>query len=312
MKYQATSRILSVVFHGLIFAAFGALASYFAFFVLPFYFSGNPTRWSTNLFEGPYFLYFELAAIGLIMAILSGIGLFHGIKGIINPRDDAPVVKSLTWFIVEGYIASLFWFLQATLLFDLLNASSNNLSFVIIMSLVITVALLIATNIPMVRLYDGKKQDYLFSSVTMGAIISVLVIALCSLLTLIGNWSLSSGTSPANWCNVFFTYIGVAMLIIACVLILAYIALKKGKKSANYLISTATLLTGAQLIGYCVIDILQYENDNCHYNHVDLEWNGYGFDIMGFVLGSVIIFAALYLFYASGSSSAKNEKINKA
>lgn len=310
MKYQATSRILSVIFHGLIFAAFGALASYFAFFVLPFSFSGNPTRWSTNLFEAPYFLYFELAVIGLVMAILSAIGIYHAVKGIINPRDDESVVKALTWFIVEGWVAALFCFLQATLLFDLLNASSNNLAFVIIMSIVFTVAILIATNIPMVRLYDGKKQDYLLSSITLGGVISVLAVALCSLLTLIGNWSSALGTQKYNWCNVMFTYLGVAMLIVGCILILAYIALKKGKKAGSYLVSVATLVLGAQLIGYCVIDIVNYDNNYCHYNGMNNAWNGYGFSIMGIVIGSVVILASLYLFYAS--SQEKPAKINKA
>lgn len=314
MKYQSTSRILSVLFHGLIFMAFGALASYFAFFVLPWSFSTNPTRWSTSLFSAPFFLYFELAVIGLVMAILSAIGFYHGVKGVINARDDEPVRKSLTWFIVEGWVVALFWLLQATLLFDCLNASNNNLAFVIIMSVVFTIIFLIATCIPMVRMYgDNKKPEYLLKSLNLGGIIGALTISFCTLLTLIGNWSGSAGTAAQEYANKYFGYLLVATLVIAVVLIVAYIALKKGKKASGYLVSTATLLTGAQLIGYCIMDLLDHENHeniSCHYYAMDNAWNGYGFVIMGIVVGSVIVLTSLYLFYAHGQEG--KEKINKA
>ena len=59
MKYSSTARILSTVFHGLIFAAFGCLGFYFGFFTTPWYWTSGVLALFQDGYIGAYNLYLE-------------------------------------------------------------------------------------------------------------------------------------------------------------------------------------------------------------------------------------------------------------
>ena len=148
MKYSMTSRTLCVVFHAIIAAAMGLMGIWFGIFVVPEFLGSNPQQFYGNFgFDrnGAFFLWYELAVVGLSLFVISLLGLIDGIKSILDSRNDEPVV------------AAVFFALQGMLLWDL-TANGSNVAFVIVMALLIAIVLLIATNIPMVRLYDQRDQ----------------------------------------------------------------------------------------------------------------------------------------------------------
>ncbi|MBR6865795.1 MAG: hypothetical protein IKM80_00940 [Bacilli bacterium] len=317
MKYANTSRTLSFLAHALIVLAFGALGLYFGAFVVPEYFGTDPTYFTKNLFSGAYLLYLELAVVGLSFAIISGYGLFYAIKGLMNPRDDEPVVKALTTLIVEGWAAGLFFLLQAILFFDL-TGNNGNLVFVIVMSLFIAIVLLIATNIPMVKLYDGKDQKPLLRGFIGGAMVLSCAIALEAGLSLIVN---ATNSSLNAWkqgeINLLLLTITLSSLAAFVLLLLAWLSkFKNGTKVPGFMAGGAAIALAAGLIIYGVLTIVWRDN-GIHLNYA-LEsgktyvfgasgW-GYGFPIMNLVVGAVTAAFGGYIMIAASKSSTEIAK----
>ena len=315
MKYANTSRTLSFLAHLLIVLAFGALGLYFGAFVVPEYFGTDPTYFTKSLFSGAYLLYLELAVVGLSFAVISGYGLFYSVKGLMNPRDDAPVVKALTTLIVEGWAAAIFFLLQAVLFFDLTgnNGADSNLVFVIVMSLLIAIIFLIATNIPMVKLYDGKDQKPLLHGFIGGAMVFTCAIALEAGLSLIVN---AANTSVNVWkqseINLLLLTITLSNLVAFVLLLLSWLNnFKKGNKLPGFMAGGAVIAVGIGLIIYGVLTIVWRDN-GIHLNYALEEgktyifggahW-GYGFPIMNLVVGAVTSVLGGYIMIAANKST---------
>jgi len=307
MKYQNTSRTLSFLAHALIALLFGLLGLYFGIFVVPWYFLPSTARtgivewfWENALFNGSFLLYLELAVIGLSMATISGYGLYHSIKALQNPRDDAPVVKSFTVLIVEGWIMGIFFLLQAALYFDLTGntgSTKDNLVFVIVMGILFALILLIATNIPMVKLYDGKDQKPLLKEMVGGVMVVTGFTAIESAIALIAN-ATNSSLNPwkqgeINWLLAVVVAMNLAAVVLTAI---AYFAVfNKNGKLAAYLAGFAVLALGAGLIAYGVLSIV-WRDDCIHLNYIgDLgaykfgDKYGYGFMIMNLVVGAITL-----------------------
>ena len=315
MKYANTSRTLSFLAHLLIVLAFGALGLYFGAFVVPEYFGTDPKYFAEFLFDGAYLLYLELAVVGLSFAVISGYGLFYSVKGLMNPRDDAPVVKALTTLIVEGWAAAIFFLLQAVLFFDLTgnNGADSNLVFVIVMSLLIAIIFLIATNIPMVKLYDGKDQKPLLHGFIGGAMVFTCAIALETGLSLIVN---AANTSVNVWkqseINLLLLTITLSNLVAFVLLLLSWLNnFKKGNKLPGFMAGGAVIAVGIGLIVYGVLTIVWRDN-GIHLNYALEEgktyifggahW-GYGFPIMNLVVGAVTSVLGGYIMIAANKST---------
>lgn len=319
MKYANTSRTLSFLAHLLIVLAFGALGLYFGAFVVPEYFGTDPKYFAEFLFDGAYLLYLELAVVGLSFAVISGYGLFHAVKGLMNPRDDEPVVKALTTLIVEGWAAAIFFLLQAVLFFDLTgsNGADSNLVFVIIMSLLITIILLIATNIPMVKLYDGKDQKPLLRGFIGGAMVFTAAIALEAGLSLLVN---ATNTSLNVWkqseINLLLLTVTLANLVAFVLLLLAWLNnFKNGNKLPGFMAGGAVIAVGIGLIIYGVLTIVWRDN-GIHLNYAlesgknyifGAKW-GFGFPIMNLVVGAVTCALGGYVMIAGSKAKAEIAK----
>jgi hypothetical protein len=314
MKYQSTSRTLCFLFHALIIAAFGSLGMFFGVFVVPEYFS-TFNHYFVSI-DGDYFLFLELAVLGLVLLTLSVFGLIYAIKGILKPSDDEPVVKSLTFFVAEGWVVSAFFLLQGVLLFDVVSfGDSKNLAFVIIMALLFAIMLLIATNIPMVRLYDGRDQTPLLATLSLSAGIVGLFLGVEVLSNLVFNWLRGENSFSAyHEVNLLLGIIVGVGLVIAVLGILASVLIKKkgakGLTIGGFLNSASVFVLGGGLLSYAFVDMLVDSDKTLliHFNSKDRSWGGYGFDVMAIIVGALAILGSVYFFVAT-SKDAKNKSL---
>ena len=184
MKYSQTARVLSLIFHGIIALAFGCLGFYLGFFVVPEYFNAGANIFVDSLFRASYLLYFELAAVGLTLFLISTYGFAKALLSL-NSSSDEKLVQSFSAFIADGWVASIFFLLQAVLLFDLTSnttgTSNGSVAFVVVAALIVAIILLIATNIPMVKLFDGKDSSILVTRLAWGFGTTLIVMGLLAL-----------------------------------------------------------------------------------------------------------------------------------
>lgn len=321
MKYTSTSRTLSLMAHALIFLAFGFMGIWFGFFVVPQYLGGTPDyfyrdsglSFNTN---GSFFLWFELAVVGLAFMVISTLGFIDAFKAIQNPHDDEPAVRSFSALICEGWIAAIFFLLQACLLWDL--TANGNLVFVIVMALLIAIILLIATNIPMVKIFDQRDQTPLLCDFIGSAALTCLVVGVEAALALIG---------AATWANQrvqvsHLLYVIIAVSIVSAIFaFVGWLRLKKEKsdkslKFASFMSAGAIAVTGAGLLVYGIMDIVyQYAPGSTsvalpvHLYMKDLSFD-LGFGVMAIVLGSLLLIGAFAVAYFANNDSIKGKKFN--
>ncbi len=306
-KYQSTSRVLVLVFQILIFAAFGAFGCYFGFFAVPFYLTADPTLDGIVSAEYAYNLFLELAVIGLSEMTIAIYGIVQGVKGVLEPKNDKPVVKGFTTFIVEGYVAAAFFFLNAALFFDLIKGT--NLAFVIIMSSIITIALMIATNIPMVRLYDNIDQKPLLASLSRGFGVVGAWIFILTGLTLIGSFTYTR--AYATMIRTFLLLACLCGLAIALLLGFAGHLLSAPKsdnssKIAGYLSSGAIGVSGILFLVNGILDIA-WRDYKCHLNFAkEVAGSDYAYPVMSIILGSIFIIGAIAFAVLNSKENAKS------
>ncbi len=319
MKYTSTSRTLSLIAHALIFLAFGFMGIWFGFFVVPQYLGGNPDHWYNESglsfhTNGAFFLWFELAVVGLAFMIISAIGFYHAMKSLQDIRNDEPAVRSFIALINEGWIAAVFFLLQASLLWDL--TANGNIAFVIIMAIIIAIILLIATNIPMVKIFDQRDQKPLLRSFIGSAAIVLIVCAVEAALALVGS---------STWANQRVQVSYLLIVIIASSFIAALFAFfgwlvmgknkeEKGARVATYLAAASLAFVGIGLIVYGIMDICYQFPPNASkgdfpvhlYNTVEKLSNfDLGFGIMSIVIGSLSLIGSLVLAYFANHETPK-------
>lgn len=312
MKYSNTSRSLSVLFHGLIAALMGSMGLYFGFFVVPQYFSKIKMSFTKYLFTAPYLLYLELAVIGLALFLISIYGLVQAILSI-TKNSDEPLRKSFTTFIAEGWVVAIFFLLQGTLLFDLIK--NDSLAFVVIMSIIIAVIVLIGTNIPMVKLYDGKNSTPLLSTLSLAFATVFGCLAFLTLLSLIGGYSYDGGKFQSSvWIltELWVLFI-VAAVAFGLLLATGLIVKKKGLTRVSNILagglsSLAGVAIGTGLLAAGSLEIVWKDNP-CHLVATSVDtyaFTGYGFGIMCLVIGALLTIGSFCFFGAL--LSPKNNK----
>jgi hypothetical protein len=305
MKYTITSRTLCLVFHSLIVLAFGCLGIYFGFFVTPLYLNEAYRMQFTDL-SAAYNLYLELGVVGLSLFTVSLYGLVYAIKGFLKPNDDEVVVKSLTAFVCDGYIASVFFVLQALVFFDL--TANGNVAFVVIMAIVIAILLLVATNIPVVRLYDGRDQKPLVAGfLATGAVVSAYIF-LDLLLTLI--ISLGAGAyANSGMLNTIVGYNCIGSLVSAALLIASAVMTKKGSEKTaltNALAGIALIVAAALFIANGAVDIVTSEKA-VHLEGVSLKYTGPAYAIMSIITGALLVAAGILVMVFGSGRKGKQE-----
>lgn len=316
MKYSQTARVLSLIFHGIIALAFGCLGFYFGFFVAPEYFNPGANIFVEYLFSGSYLLYFELAVIGLSLFLISSYGFVKALLSI-NSNSDEKLVESFSAFIADGWVASIFFALQAILLFDLTSnttgTSNGSVAFVVVAALIIAIILLIATNIPMVKLFDGKDSSILVTRLAWGAATALLVMSVEALITLPG---LYVATDMAYDADISFQLWTLFVATVVPGILLALLGFKVRKdgfaKTANF--SNATITVTGGLIGIAMLLIGCFElvglgDDESFYTILTTDFKpvGYGYPVMLVILGSLLIIGTVAFVGYSLSPKAKRE-----
>lgn len=321
MKYTSTSRTLSLLAHAIIFLAFGFMGIWFGFFVVPQYLGGTPDyfyRDSGLSFDtnGAFFLWFELAVIGLAFMAISLLGFLQALKSLKDIHNDEPAVRSFSALICEGWIAAIFFLLQAALLWDL--TANGNLVFLIIMALLIAIILLIATNIPMVKIFDQRDQLPLLRDFMGSGALVTLIMGVEAVLGLIGaaTWA----NQKTQIFNLLYVII-IASFVAAILSFLGWLMLGKNKndkglKLSSFLSAGAIAAVGAGLLVYGILDIVyQYAPGSSsvtlpvHLYNKDLSFD-LGFGIMGIVLGSLLLIGAIVVIYFANNDSIKTKKID--
>lgn len=322
MKYTSTSRTLSLLAHAVIFLAFGFMGIWFGFFVVPQYLGANPDyfyhdsglSFDTN---GAFFLWFELAVIGLVFMVISLLGFIQALKSLKDIRNDEPAVRSFSALICEGWIAAIFFLLQGALLWDL--TANGNLVFLIVMALLIAIVLLIATNIPMVKIFDQRDQAPLLRDFIGSASLVALVMGVEATFGLIG---------ALTWANQKTQIFDLLYIIIIASFVTAILAFfgwfilgknktAKGLKVSSLLSSGAIATTGIGLLAYGILDIVyQYAPGSSsvplavHLYSKDLKAFDLGFGIMAIVIGSLLLIGAIVVAYFANNNSIKTKKID--
>ena len=322
MKYTSTSRTLSLLAHAVIFLAFGFMGIWFGFFVVPQYLGANPDyfyhdsglNFDTN---GAFFLWFELAVIGLVFMVISLLGFIQALKSLKDIRNDEPAVRSFSALICEGWIAAIFFLLQGALLWDL--TANGNLVFLIVMALLVAIVLLIATNIPMVKIFDQRDQTPLLRDFIGSASLVALAMGVEATLGLIG---------ALTWANQKTQIFDLLYIIIIASFVTAILAFfgwfilgknktAKGLKVSSLLSSGAIAVTGIGLLAYGILDIVyQYAPGSSsvplavHLYNKNLSEFDLGFGIMAIVIGSLLLIGAIVVAYFANNNSIKTKKID--
>ncbi len=320
MKYTNTSRTLSLIFHTLIFLAFGAMGVYFGLAVAPCYFSNS----ALETISAPYNLYSELGMVGLTLATISMYGIVNAVKSLQNPRDDAPVIKCFNAFIVEGYIAAIFCLLNGVVYFDAIrggdSTSGKALGFLIVLMILLFIGLMIATNIPMVKLYDRKDQTPLLASFGVAAGVFFGWAAIVTLGTLIGSWT----QGIVAWSHVINGQLAAFLVIYianAALLITSGIFVKKGgnvqTKIAGYFTSLAGMLTSFCFITNGVIGLVYGKNSGnslaVHLQGIEhkIPASGDAFAIICLVVGAMLFVGSIVFAGMHGTGKIFKKKLAK-
>ncbi len=316
MKYSQTARVLSLVVHGVIALAFGCLGFYFGFFVTPEYFNPAANQFVEYLFEGSYLLYLELAVIGLSLFLISTYGFVKALLSI-NEGSDEKLVESFSAFIADGWLVSVFFLLQAVLLFDLTSnttgTSNGSVAFVVVAALIIAIILLIATNIPMVKLFDGKDSSILVTRLAWGAATALLVIAAEALITLPGLYLATDMAYDGDILLQLWTLVVAAGVPGVLLAMLGFKVAKKGiAKTTSFSNGTITVTGGligiAMLIMGC-LELVGLGDDESFYTLLTTNFKpvGYGYPVMLVILGCLLILGTIAFVGYTFSPKAKRE-----
>lgn len=297
MRYTNTSKTLCLVFHTLIFLAFGALGIYFGAFVVPGFFSGNGTYAEFSdelaLISSAYVFYLELAVIGISVAAVAVKGVIDAVKSI-QGGGDAEVVNSFAAFIAEGWLAAIFFILNGALFFGMVSGEAN-VWFTIAMCAIIAIGLLIAVNIPTVKLFDGKDSNPLINSLSVAGVAAGAPLFLLPILSAI--FLLPANVQAMNVGKVNIQLFAIALIgaAILAASIVSLLTSKKGLGKASTLaVCAASIVTGADMITLAILNFTWKDEkvfiiaNKFVGKLADLKW-GTAYSVMLIVLGVAIV-----------------------
>lgn len=297
MKYTNTSKTLCLVFHTLVFLAFAALGIYFGAFVVPGFFSGSSiyAEFSANLkfITSSFVFYLELAVLGISLATVACKGVLDAVKAI-RGGNDSDVVNSFSAFIAEGWIAAIFFILNGGLFFGMISGEAN-IWFTIVMCLLLAIGLLIAVNIPTVKLFDGKDATPLIAKLSLAGVgvgAPLFVLPVLSAIFLLPANVQAMNVGKVNIQLFAVAIIGAAILAAS---IVSMLTSKKGLAKASTLaVCASSLVAGADMITLAVLNFTWKDEKVFIIGNkfvgklADIKW-GTPFSIMLIVFGIAVL-----------------------
>ena len=304
MKYSSTVRLINVILFVALGIGFGFLGIYFGFLVTPFlWLKTGPIELPTMSFG----LAAMLGVTGLAGLIVSAYGLFNSVLSLLREKDDRLVRRSFGCFIAIGYLAALFFLINATWLYRLTstNIGYDEFGFVIVVYSVLAIISLLVSNIPLVRMYgEGEELNSIMKIIDGTLFASTLAVALVFLSSYImvvtGNGVYQQAAVANQMLVGFLLSLGAALL--SGVAFVGYaIADKTGsiKKINGFLFEGSLCVTGGLILSAGIFEYLSQSkktpDDVSLVARAIHSTNGayMEFSVMAFILGGLLILASL-------------------
>ncbi len=303
MRYSSTPRMLNLVIFAALAVGFGFLGVYFGFLVTPFLWSGMHTT-PIAVPEISVALSVMLGSLGVSGLIIAIFGLFNSIKSLLK-KDDVYVLNSFNCYFALGYLLVAGLFLNATWLIRLTTTNFNpNIAvwFVIIVYIVAMIAIMIGTNVPLVRIYNEDESgksigDVLLRASFAGGLGVAIVFLVSLLITAIGG----EAGAGKNVISVKFAVYGIIPLIGAILALVGRFLAKKeseSKLSAGLLYGSLGVYGIAMMV--CGIFSIIYNGDKDKFSLMTQtpygHWNNWlDTTVLSFIFGGLVLIGGIVL-----------------
>lgn len=318
MRNYSTMRSVNIFLFCLLMAGFGALAVYFGFLQTPFIWTGKGAV--VDLPDMSYALVLMLGAIGIAGFIISTYGFAVSIMSVVK-RNDNYTVRAFASYIALGYVLCVALLLNAAWLYRLTttNYGYNEFGFVITLYVIALIVLLIAANVPLVKLYGEEKNSGKTMKVITGTVTAInFGLALPFFLSYLN--ALSTGTF--NMSSIVTMKFGIYALIafVAFIVSLAsFIAFskadKEGKESVlGFSLFGVTSLVDAVAIITCGVFAQLFSEKNISFmagKIGGLFSYSTEFAVMSYIIGILLVVGVVsVIIYSLTPHKKKNTEVN--
>lgn len=247
LRNYTTMRYVNLCLFLVLLAGFAVLGIYFGFLFTPYIIVGHgPIEDIPTMSVA---LSTMLGAIGISGALVSGFGLYYSIMSILK-NDDSYVIKGFASYIAIGYIISIALLLNAVWLYRLTtsNYEYNELAFVIVIYLIALIVALIASNVPLVKLYGEETTPNSTMKVVVGALAAVdLGIALPFFASYLTSLSAGAFVNSTIVTAKFGSY-ALATFIAFLIFAFAFYLFSRGEKANKESKAGMGLFTGGTIV----------------------------------------------------------------
>lgn len=312
MKYSSVVRTINLVIFALLFAGFAFLGIWFGFLVVPFQWRGGAGSALASDFPTiSVALAMELAVLGFTGAVVAGRGLLASILSVLRPNDDEIVIRSFGAYIGVGLVAALFLFFNATWLYRLTttNFKYDDIGFVVVVYVIAFLIIMFGTLVPLSKIFgDHERYNEIMRIISLTAGAATLSTALVFFLAFVPFCVNSASTTHSSQL-ILQSGLGALLPFLAAVcFFLALVGYRKADKEKKvvklngFLFEGGLCFTGAAIIVAGVLEnVYQYKELRISFltsqsvpatngNYVD-------FAVMSYILGGILVLAALYLAY---------------
>ena len=305
MKYSSTSRLVNAIVFPILLLAFGFLGVYFSFFVSPTYLSplGEAQKFASSF---PYNFSMSFGMLGIAVMALACYGTILSIKAL-GDKKDAAVEKTFFIYIAISYVLAAWFALNALVFYRLIG--KDQYVFWIVMFVIFLIGSLIAGNVPLMKILDGKESNEILIIITEAAAALALGYLCNSIPTfLVATISAANGSGYyANYTNQLLTS-SILAAIALCVSVLGIVFIKKGKKIGEILAGATLLPYSGMFIATGIFEIIYRNENKFSLQSVKGNFAGWDYVVMSFIVALILLIgAATFL-----SSSILPEKKKKA
>lgn len=317
LRNYSSMRYVNLAIFTVLFAGFLTLAIYFAFLITPYlWVSGVKAPIENMPDDFSTALGVMLGAIGVAGSLISGFGFYYSLMSILK-NDDEYVIKGFASYIAIGYMVSIALFLNAVWLYRLTTTEIGygEIAFVIIIYLIALIIALIASNVPLVKLYGEDEHSNRTMKVIVGSLAAVdLGVAIPFLASYFVCLSSGSFANKDIVSTKFLVY-GLIPLLAFLVFAIAFYSFCKGEKAKKETKLGMGLFTGGTIVNGAAIlltGIFAQVWDTKKVSFLDAGRGTYDhiieFAVISYILAGIIILGSIGLVVYSLVPHKKKEK----
>lgn len=305
MRNYSTMRPINVILFLILMCGFGALGIYYGGLVTPFLWTGKGAV--VSLPETSYALNLMLGAIGFGGFIVSTYGFVTSIISVVKRNDDY-TIKAFASYIALGYVACVALLLNAAWVYRLTTTNNgySEFGYVITLYVAALIIILIATNVPLVKLFGEEKTSNKTMKTIVGAAFAInFGLCLPNFLSYI--FSINETFSQSAVITMKFGVYALITLSAAIVSLIAFMLFNKADKANKeckagfYLFGATTLVDAGGLIACGVFTNIYTKIKVSFMAKTCGAEFAYGteFAVMSYILGSLLVLAfAIVLVYS--------------